>query len=371
MSKSLGNTIAPAEILDGNKQRGIPALGVDGLRLWVSQSDYSSDVTVGPTVLGHVAENLKKFRFTFRFMLGNLHGFDGSAHCDPAADPIGGYAADPVGGYAADPVGGYTLDPLDRYTLSRLQALEQTASQCYREYNFARVVKETNFFVNNVLSALYFDIKKDCLYTDAVDSPRRLATQAVLAEVLRTLVSVLGPILPMLAQEVWTASPAFLTRGVASPFIAGWHPVPTAYRRPDLEADFTRLLALRDRIRALTDTATRRDRAVRNSLETAAYVTADPEGELFAFLKKYNSYLADYLLVSRFVLNGQPPAHARYDYRDAHADIAGLGHCSISLVPSDRLKCPRCWKFTREEGTELCGRCQHVVDRRGRMQVEG
>lgn len=363
MSKSLGNTIAPAEILDGNKQRGIPALGVDGLRLWVSQSDYSSDVTVGPTVLGHVAENLKKFRFTFRFMLGNLHGFDGSAHRDLAAGPLGGCALDPLGGYA--------LDPLDRYTLSRLQALEQTASRCYREYNFARVVKETNFFVNNVLSALYFDIKKDCLYTDAVDSPRRIATQAVLAEVLRTLVSVLGPILPMLAQEVWTASPAFLTRGAASPFIAGWHPVLTAYRRPDLEADFARILALRDRIRALTDTATRRDRAVRNSLETAAYVTADPEGELFAFLKKYNSYLADYLLVSRFVLNGQPLAHPRYNYRDAHADIAGLGHCSISLVPSDRLKCPRCWKFTRDEGTELCGRCQHVVDRTGHMQVEG
>ena len=346
MSKSLGNTIAPAEILDGNKQRSIPSLGIDGLRLWVSQSDYSSDVTVGPTVLKHVGENLKKIRFTFKFILGNLDGFDCSKDSVPYSQ----------------------LDALDRFTLSKLFDLERAASYNYSRYNFSRVMKEANFFINTVLSSLYFDIKKDCLYTDPARSTRRLATQTVFVEVLRTLVSVLAPILPIITQEVWNSSSKFMKMSVASPFMAGWHRVAEMYHQPELEADFSKLSELRNRIKVLTDTATRKDKTVRNSLETAVFVTVDDKSSLFAFLRKYQVHLDDYLLVSKFVLNGKVPEHGSvtnkefYKYQDDHAEISGLGQCRIDILPSDRLKCPRCWKFTRDEGKELCDRCDDVVN---------
>lgn len=341
MSKSIGNTISPKDILDGNKQLRIPSLGIDGLRLWVAQSDYSSDVSVGPTVLKHVAENVKKIRFTFKFLLGNLNGFDPQASIVPYEE----------------------LSPLDHFVLSQAYDLEKACFDSYKHYNYSKIVKDANHYMNSVLSAIYFDIKKDCLYTDAPLSLRRRATQTVLLEVLKTLSSVLSPILPIITQEVWNNSSSAVTKGLASPFMAKWYEVDHKMYRPELEDEFSKLFILRNRIKVLTDTAMRKDKNVRNSLETVAYISVKEGTDLYKLLKKYEAHLADYLLVSKFVLNGEIPPVAvdGYNYEDSNALVDDLGHCKINLIKSDKLKCPRCWKFTRDEGKELCDRCDDVV----------
>ncbi|VEU21124.1 DEKNAAC102041 [Brettanomyces naardenensis] len=341
MSKSLGNTVLPRDILNGNKQLKIPSLGIDGLRLWVAQSDYSSDVSVGPTVLKHVGENLKKIRFTFKFLLGNLNDFNAST----------------------DSVAYEELDNLDRYVLSETYNLERSCLQSYKAFNYSKIVKDVNHFVNSVLSSIYFDVRKDCLYTDHPKSLKRRATQTVLTEILRTLESVLCPILPIITQEVWNSSSGDVTQGLASPFMLQWHTVDNSFHRPDLEQDFKSLFSLRNRIKVLTDTAMRKDKNVRNSLETVVYVTVnDEQSDLYNLLKKYEQGMDDYLLVSKFVLNGDRIPTADYNYEDVSAEIDDLGNCKINVVKSDKLKCPRCWKFTRDEGDELCDRCNDVVD---------
>ncbi|QPG75470.1 hypothetical protein FOA43_002825 [Brettanomyces nanus] len=340
MSKSLGNTVLPADILEGNKQLQIPSLGIDGLRLWVAQSDYSSDVSVGPTVLKHVAENLKKIRFTFKFLLGNLNGFNASN----------------------DAVSYEKLDNLDKYALSEAYDLEKACLKSYQSYNYSKIVKDVNHFVNSVLSSIYFDIKKDCLYTDQRESLRRRATQTTLLEVLKTLEIVLAPILPIITQEVWNGFPKEITKGLQSPFMAGWYSLPKNFHREDVEKDFAGLFELRNKIKVLTDTATRRDKNVKNSLETAVYVAVEEKTALYSLLKKYESNLGDYLLVSQFSLNVDLPKRKEgYNYEDGKAVIEGFGECKINVTKSDKLKCPRCWKFTRDEGEELCTRCEEVT----------
>lgn len=328
MSKSLGNTILPDDILNGNKNLHIPALGIDGLRLWVAQSDYSSDVSIGPTILKRVGDNLKKIRFTFKFLLGNLSDFD------------------------YKPVPYNQLDGLDKFVLSKAYELERTCKESYKTYNYSKITKDVSYMVSSVLSSIYFDIRKDILYTDKRDSLARRATQTTMVEILKVLVSVLSPILPLVTQEVWNYSPKEITGGVDSPFKAGWYTADSAWHRPDIEEDFEKLFSLRDNVRVLIDTAVRKDKTVRNTLETAVYVKAD--GETYDLLKKYESQLVNYLLVSQFYLN-EPIPESEFNYESIEDGV------QINVVKSDKLKCPRCWKFTRDEGKDLCDRCDDVV----------
>ncbi|KAJ1676447.1 isoleucine-tRNA ligase, partial [Spiromyces aspiralis] len=158
MSKSLGNVIAPRQITDGGKdKKKEPAYGMDVLRLWVSSMDYSQDMSLGPTIIAHMAENMRKLRNTLRFILGNLSDFNSGS--------IISYER---------------LAPIDRYLLHELVQFKRRTTEAYDAYAFYQVLREINQFTNMTLSALYFDVVKDTLYADHPSDSRRLAAQTTL-----------------------------------------------------------------------------------------------------------------------------------------------------------------------------------------------
>ena len=185
MSKSIGNTIAPMEMIEGNSARQLPALGVDGLRLLVASSNYSTDIVAGPLVMKHVGESLKKFRLTFRFMLGNLNGFD------PRNDLL------PLN----------QLRTLDKYILQTTTKMMQECVENYENYSFNKILTLVQYHMNNELSALYFNCIKDSLYSDSPNSLKRKQIQTTLYHVLDIYRSIMAPIIPIMVQEMWDNSP--------------------------------------------------------------------------------------------------------------------------------------------------------------------
>lgn len=316
MSKSIGNTLPPLDVIYGNKQSGVPKIGIDGLRLWVAQSDYTSDVNVGSTILKHVGENLKKIRFTFKFLLGNLNGFDGNTDGKISYE---------------------SMKRLDQYILSKLWKLNEECLKDYEEHNYFKVVKSVNHFINTDLSSIYFDIRKDSLYTDRLDCTKRTSTLVVFEEILQVLVSILSPIIPIITQEVWSNMPERLTGGgLETPFHRSWYDCSArGYVRynEDVETDFKELLQLKDAVNAEVSKM-REMKTARSALETVVVIPED-----HAVASRYtDDDLADIMVVSR-VSRGP----------------------SFLVEHSPLHKCPRCWKHSSHEENSLCARCVEVV----------
>ncbi|OLL25180.1 Isoleucine--tRNA ligase [Neolecta irregularis DAH-3] len=154
MSKSIGNVISPKAIIHGDK--GSPPLGVDVLRLWVASCDFTKDVSIGKTILSHMAEGVRKIRTTARFLLGNLNDWDGNL------------------------VSYNDLHRIDRMALMQLYQLVVSCQRDYAMFEFNKVAHSILHYTNASLSAFYFDVIKDRLYTDAPHSISRRAAQTVL-----------------------------------------------------------------------------------------------------------------------------------------------------------------------------------------------
>tara|TARA_R110000824_G_scaffold118960_15_gene272320 strand:+ start:5646 stop:8627 length:2982 start_codon:yes stop_codon:yes gene_type:complete len=306
MSKSLGNAIEPEKIIKQN--------GADILRLWVSSTDYWDDHSIGDEILKSNVEAYRKLRNTFRYLLGNLEGFDEAervAHAD--------------------------MPELERAILHRLAELDGLVRQAYNDYDFKRIFHALTNFMNIDLSAFYFDIRKDTLYCDAPSSLRRRACRTVLHELFMSLTAWFAPILCFTAEEVW------LTR---FPDDAGSVHLRTF---PDLPAEWidTPLADKWRKVRELRRVVTgaleveRREKRIGSSLESAPDVYVS-NAELKAAMAGVD--LAEIAITSGGqLLDGDGPADAfRLD------DVAG-----VSVVPkmADGKKCARSWKIMPEVGS--------------------
>ncbi|HEU0222839.1 MAG TPA: isoleucine--tRNA ligase, partial [Paracoccaceae bacterium] len=172
MSKSLGNTVAPADVLR--------QYGADILRLWVAQSDYAVDLRIGPEILKGCADTYRRLRNSMRFLLGSLAGFSEAERVEPAEMP-----------------------ELERWVLHRLAELDREVRDGYARYGFQKVFQELFQFCTVDLSAFYFDIRKDALYCDAPASARRRAARTVLDLLFHRLTTWLAPVLVFTLEEVW------------------------------------------------------------------------------------------------------------------------------------------------------------------------
>lgn len=336
MSKSIGNVMTPATLIKGTKE--IPAVGVDGLRLWAAQADYTSDINIGPNVLKHVGDALKKLRVSFAFMLGNLNGFE--------KDQLVEYNE---------------LKKIDQYALSKLYAMNDEVLQLYEEYNFSRAFKVLTNHLNVEASAVYFDIVKDRLYTESVESVSRRSAQTVLLEFLKVYCSLLSPILPLITQEVWDQAPKWAIEGTINPLLAGIVKYDPAMRNEKLEADFAMLWRVKDEILKLQEKGRKEDKTIKSALETDVFLFAKLDTSIGRVLKKYKDELAECYLVSRCLVNDlkMPEKFAyRYTGRLMFEDRAVV---AMSVVPAAHAKCPRCWKYTAESEETLCERCDEVV----------
>ena len=199
-SKSLGNGVDPVDIAD--------RLGAEIVRLWTASVDFREDVAASENLMQRAADNYRKLRNTFKYLLGNLHGFD------PARDAV------------TDD----ELLPLDRYMLARTRELTEKVLAWYEQFEFHRVYHAINEFTIVDLSALYLDVLKDRMYTFAPVSVERRSAQTVIWKITEALVRLVAPILSFTAEEVWGYLPKVEGREASVHLAEFWKPEEIAGR---------------------------------------------------------------------------------------------------------------------------------------------
>ena len=317
MSKSLGNTIDPADV--------IKELGADVLRLWVGSVDYSQDVSIGDEILQRTSEAYRRIRNTYRYLLSNLYDFSND-----------------------DIVSAEEMLEADKWALARLMELCSKVTAAYDEYSFHTVYHAWYDFIV-AISSEYFDAVKDRLYSGAAKGVERRSAQTVLANMLEAMVRQLAPILTFTADEVWEEYPQGL-RGAehaVSVQLAGWPlaedfaPALSAQERAQLLADYAVVMDARAvATKAMEDT--KAALGITKTQEAAVCISAP--ADVFAVLKaRGEEQLAELLIVSAVTLEEGPELSA-----------------AVTAAPGE--KCPRCWNV-RELGEDgLCPRCHEVVE---------
>lgn len=243
MSKSLGNIIDPAIVINGGKDlKKNPAYGSDVLRLWISSVDYTNDMRLGPNILGQMADAYRKIRNTARFLLGNLHDFD------PAKDAVA---------YEQ-------LPELERYMLHRMTEVCAEIGDAFDCYQFFRFFQAVQNFCIVDLSNFYLDIAKDRLYISAVKASRRRSCQTVLSILLENLARAIAPVLCHMAEDIWQNLP--YPTPYKSVFAAGWVTVEERWNQPQLAEKWQKLRGYRNDVNQVMERA-RTDKSIGSSLD--------------------------------------------------------------------------------------------------------
>ncbi len=316
MSKSKGNVISPLDLMR--------TLGADILRLWVVSSDYAEDIRIGKEILDGLGENYRKLRNTLRYLLANLVGFRPEERLEPAAMP-----------------------ELERWILHRLKELEALVHSCNESFDYAKLYGAILNFCVVDLSALYFDVRKDTLYCDAADSPRRRAARTVLDALFDCLTAWLAPVLVFTAEEAW------LTRHpdeAESVHLRLFPKLPESWWDPDL--------ARREIRRVITGALEieRKEKRIGASLQAAPVVYL-PRAEDRAAIAGID--LAELAITSGIEVLAEPLPAGAFTLEDV-PDVAVLPRLARGA------KCARCWQVLPEVESSplgLCRRCSAVVAR--------
>ena len=317
MHKSLGNAIEPEEV--------IKKLGAEVLRLWAASVEFNEDVRVSETILTRLTEAYRKLRNTFRYPLGNLWDFD----------------------VQRDPVPADKLPEIDQWILLRAEDLVRRCRGWYEEFAFHKVYRALYDFATVDLSAVYFDVLKDRLYTAAPKSHSRRSAQTVLHRLIYALVRLCAPILAFTTDEVWrhmgfegtvhTAlfpEPEELTTGI------------TAEQKTRAQ-NWDRLMQVRQDVLKSLEVA-RQEKFIGAPLEARVRLSAN--GDLFPLLEKYAADLPALFIVSEVAL------------------AQGTGDVmEVKVERADGAKCERCWKYKTDIGTNatfptICGTCSEAVN---------
>lgn len=326
MSKSVGNTVAPQEIID--------KFGADVMRLWVSSADYQGDIRLSPKILKQLSDVYRKIRNTFRYLLGNLADYNPETDAVPYEQ----------------------MSEIDKWALLRLEQVLETVTDAYENYQFHVMYHAVHNYCTVDLSAIYLDVIKDRLYTEKTNSTIRRSAQTAMYQILDTLVKILAPVLSFTAEEVWQNMPK-TSHKEESVLLTDWPVLHPEYLNEALEQNWTKLLSYRSDLTRCLEVA-RKDRKIGHPLDAAVTIYAD--GEDYDFLNQWNDRLATLLIVSEVSLvKGQAPADAQ----------AGENHPDMKAVvaPSEHEKCERCWKHDVSVGQNadhptLCARCASVLE---------
>ncbi len=320
MSKSLGNTVAPEEV--------IREYGADILRLWVALSDYTIDLRIGKEILKGVADSYRRLRNTMRFILGNLDGFTEAERVAPQDMP-----------------------ELERWVLHRLAELDAEVRTGYAKYDFQGVFQKLFTFCTTDLSAVYFDIRKDSLYCDAPADPRRRAARTVLDILYNRLTTWLAPILVFTMEEVWLCRNG--GEG-ASVHLVDFPETPAAWLNPALAAKWEGIRAARRVVTGALEVQ-RTAKVIGASLEAAPVVHV-AETAILAALKSVD--FADLCITSGISLTADPEPQEAFRL----PDVPGVG---VVFEKAEGEKCQRCWKVLPDVGSHrhpgTCARCNAAL----------
>ena len=324
MSKSLGNGVDPVDIAE--------RMGGEIVRLWVASIDFREDMAASENLMQRCAEIYKKLRNTFRFLLGNLHGFE------PARDQVAESE----------------LLPLDRYMLARTRDLAEKIRGWYAAFEFHRVYHAVNEFAIVDLSSFYLDVLKDRMYTFAPTSLARRSAQTVLWKITEALTRLVAPVLSFTADEVWDYLPKVDGRE-ASVHLALF-PTPDEIYSEDpteLVEEWKQLFAVRDAALVKLE-EDRKEKRIGKGLEADIELAAS--GELLALLRRHADGLKEFLNVSAVRVVEGPELQAR-------------------ALPASGFKCARCWNFMPEVGPygiwqNVCTRCHGALAEMGIARPE-
>ncbi|MCD9031577.1 isoleucine--tRNA ligase [Luteimonas sp. Y-2-2-4F] len=323
MSKSLGNVIAPQQIMD--------AMGADVLRLWIAAADYRNEISVSDEIVKRSAEAYRRIRNTARFLLGNLHGFDPRRHLRQLDDMVA----------------------LDAWIVHRAHRLQERIVAAYERYDFPEIVQALSNFCSVDLGSLYLDVTKDRLYTMPEDSRGRRSAQSAMYRVAEAFVRWIAPILAFTSDEMWRHLPAATAEGERPGHVlfATWYDglAPLPADAPLSEDDFERLIALREHVAKVLE-------PMRASGEIGAALEA--EIELRAGVAD-QIRVAPYVDELRFLL-----ISGDVTLGDVDEDAAAL---RVVATPTAKPKCVRCWHHradvgARPEHPQLCGRCVDNIE---------
>lgn len=323
MHKSLGNSVDPQDVI--NKY------GADILRLWVAFSDYQGDVRISDEILGGPIDTYRKLRNTIRYALGNLSDFDPAKHAVPAAE----------------------MAEMDRYMLGRLDQLIAEVRAGYEEFNFRRAMRAITDFCILDLSSFMLDASKDRLYTLGASSPARRSAQTALAEIVRTLLQLLAPVLCFTTEEAWQELlkiPA--GQGMAkSIFLSDMPSRASLPADTALEEKWNKIRRIReDVLKALEET---RQKGIIGSALEAKVTLKTNDAQTKAFLDDNAALWPEIFIVS------------------CVETAEGSLPLEIDVTHAEGQKCARCWQWKSEVGQEgrehadLCDRCAAVLKKEG------
>lgn len=309
MSKSLGNGMNPRDVIDVN--------GADVFRLWVMISDFKQDVRLGQSNIKQVADQYRKIRNTFRFLLGNVNPAD----FDPKKDMIA---------YE-------DLEPADQYILIQLNETVKEVKQDVMDYDYVAANKALMNLMVNELSSYYCDFTKDILYCDAKNDKRRRQVQSVYWQACDVLVKLWAPFLVYTCEEVWQH---FNDDSETSVHYCDFPEVKEYAGADQITEEFKRMLAVRDEVNKSLEDA-RNEKLIASGQEADVTLhVSEPDQQLMQ--DALNGELAQWLIVSKVGF--------------------GSGEGKPEVKKATGTKCPRCWNYCEEpDENGLCPRCHRVM----------
>lgn len=324
MSKSIGNVIAPDDIIKNN--------GVDILRLWVASSNYNDDIRLSKEIMDRLIDAYRKIRNTSRYLLANLDGFD------PVRDMVN----------VSD------MMNADRLALSRYAGLVERVTTAYDSYEFAQVVREIYAFCNEDMSGFYLDILKDRLYTSSAKALKRRSAQTVLYHIIDGISRMLAPILAFTADEMFGFMPG--AKEGANIHMATWPEVEASWTDKALEERYASLMEIRPYVLKALE-AKRTEALIGASLEAKVIIrTASPRDH--EYFKALALELPMLFIVSEVMIEG---------VKEVKAPVGGsFTQTEIVIEKASGQKCPRCWNYKTDIGgdvdhPEICVRCAKAV----------
>lgn len=306
MSKSVGNVILPSEI--------IKEYGVEILRLWVSLSDYSSDLKIGKEILKQVSEQYRKIRNTIRFLLANVSDLKELETSN--------------------------FTNLDKWILTKASKTFKDVENSFKNYDFSKGFNQLLNFLNADLSGIYLDICKDRLYCDDINSARRRSAQSVMVIITRSLLPLIAPTLTYTVDEVMEFAPDIIKNGKSDAFDLLYEELDYDFKIED-----EIFISSREKFFEMVDSL-KKDKIIKSTLEIALETSSNE------VLSHDMQDIIDWYLVSevRSLESGECLAEFKVDDE------------IFRIVKSNLHKCPRCWKFNAQKEDELCPRCNKVME---------
>ncbi|MEE1186596.1 MAG: isoleucine--tRNA ligase [Acutalibacteraceae bacterium] len=320
MSKSIGNTIMPEEIVN--------QYGADILRLWVASSDYHADIRISKDILKQLSESYRKIRNTARFILGNLYDFN------PDNDMIDLSQ----------------LESIDKWAIAKLNEVISKAKKGYDEFEYHNVVSAVHNYCVVDLSNFYLDVLKDRLYVQKPDSLSRRAAQTTMYIILDALALLLAPIISFTADEIWSYMPHDKSKNAEN---IVFNDFPTEIDIDVDEAfmkDWAVMHLVRDDVKKALENA-RNEKIIGASLEAKVSVNGTNETE--QVLKKFANEMADLFITS--------DAQVSDKEEQFKGDVV-----SVSVERAEGEKCERCWCYSKDVGSnakhpDVCAKCAEIL----------